>query len=295
VQAWRSKVSGVVEIVVEVKEKGKGRLSVWKGTNKEGVLLGHCTEEKTYVFTEAVKRGEYMYVATETDNSTEIGESIKAGIRIRYLSYERDELLGRHIDYQLPERLNEKPDKVLQKFYEEKEETDEKGNRYPYWQLKDGDYKAYLDEQAIETILAKGFYAYVGSEVDKEAFEAFYGGMGADAQKEDVKRGVQYDTCFEEYVYTGKEADHTFNTDILEKMSGEQRKKAMEYRIGEGKGKYPLYYKDGAAYYRERLILKTKGEREKGERGYEDEKGIEIGEVEGKKYRLVNDFIQIIR
>ena len=289
VQAWRSKVSGDVEIVVEVKEKGNGRLSVWKGTNKEGVLLGHCTEEKTYVFTEAVKRGEYIYVATETDNSTEIGESIKAGIRIRYLSYERDELLGRHIEYRLPERLNEKPDKVLQKFYEEKEETDEKGNRYRYWQLKDSDYRRHLDEQAIETILAKGFYAYVGSEVDKEAFEAFYGGMGADAQREDLKRGVQYDTCFEEYVYTGKEADHTFNTDILEKMSGEQRKKAMEYRIGEGKGKYPLYYKDGAAYYRERLILKTKGEREKGKRGYEDEKGIEIGEVEGKKYRLVKE------
>ena len=228
-----------------------------------------------------------MYVATETDNSTEIGESIKAGIRIRYLSYERDELLGRHIEYRLPERLNEKPDKVLQKFYEEKEEVDEKGNRY--WQLKDSDYRRHLDEQAIETILAKGFYAYVGSEVDKEAFEAFYGGMGADAQREDLKRGVQYDTCFEEYVYTGKEADHTFNTDILEKMSGEQRKKAVAYRSAEGKQRYPLYEADGKKYYRDRRILKTNREREKGERGYEDEKGIEIGEVEGKKYRLVKE------
>ena len=129
VQAWRSAVSGEIEIAVEIKEIGSGKLGVWKGVNKGGVLVGECREKKEYRFTQAVKRGEYIYFATETDNKAEIGESIRAGIRIRYRKIQRDELLGAHIAYQLPERMNESPDEVLQHFYQRKSEQDEDGRR----------------------------------------------------------------------------------------------------------------------------------------------------------------------
>ena len=286
VQAWRSEVSGEIEIGVEIQEKGRGQLSVWKGTNKEGVKIGECTEKKQYVFTEAIRRGEYIYFATETDNKAEIGESIRAGIRIRYLKYKRDELLGAHIAYQLPGRLNEEPDRELASLYTEEEgEADEDGNRDRYWQLKN-DYRRELSEQAIEKILEKGYYTYVGSEIAKETFEKVFSRIGTDDEKQKVKKRVQYDGGFEEYVYTINNGAYTFESDILSKMSEAERKEEAGYKTADGSVRYPLYSPDGSAYYRDSLTLQSNSERKQGERGYEDAEGIEVGVINGKTYRL---------
>ena len=285
VQAWRSAVSGEIEIAVEIKEKGSGKLGVWKGVNKGGVLVGECTEKKGYRFTQAVKRGEYIYFATETDNKAEIGESIRAGIRIRYLNIQRDELLGAHIAYQLPERMNESPDEVLQHFYQRKSEHDEDESR-EYWQLKDSQYVQHLSEQTIEKILEKGYYGYAGDEVAKEAFEVFYGRIGSESEQAALKERVQYDAGFEQYVWNGRGSGGGPYSDIINKMSQEQRKEMAGYKSGDGSVRYPLYDGDGKAYYRDRLTLKVNSEREKGERGYEDEKGVEVGLINGKTYRF---------
>ncbi|UTC55709.1 hypothetical protein E4N69_00925 [Treponema sp. OMZ 906] len=286
VQAWRSEVSGEIEIGVEIQEKGRGQLSVWKGTNKEGVKIGECTEKREYRFTQAVKRGEYIYFATETDNKAEIGESIRAGIRIRYLKYKRDELLGSHIAYQLPGRLNEEPDRELAYLYTEEEgEADEDGNRDRYWLLKT-DYRRELSEQAIEKILEKGYYGYVGDEIAKERFEKVFGRIGTDDEKQKVKKSVQYDAGFEEYIYTGDGFGSTLYSDIIKRMSEGEQKEAVGYKNVDGSVRYPLYDGDGKAYYRDRLTLKVNSEREKGERGYEDEKGVEVGLINGKTYRF---------
>ncbi|WP_162473322.1 toxin TcdB middle/N-terminal domain-containing protein [Treponema sp. OMZ 838] len=281
VQAWRSAVSGKVEIGVEVKEIGAGQLSVWKGTNKEGVKIGECREKKAYVFTEAVRRGEYIYFATETDNKAEIGESVKAGIRIRYSEYQRDELLGAHIAYQLPERLTvAQIDETWKRYYE----ADPGGSGE--WKLKAGNYVTRLDEEAIEKILEKGYYTYIGSEIGKDAFEAFYNGLGTDTAKESLKKSMEYDGGFEQYVYDGQESGATLNSDVIKKMSEAEQKEAAGYKNVDGGVKYPLYYEDGKAYYRDRLTLKTNSEREKGARGYEDTEGIAVGAINGKTYRL---------
>jgi len=282
VQAWRSAVSGEIEIAVEIKEKGSGKLGVWKGVNKGGVLIGECREKKGYRFRQAVKRGEYIYFATETDNKAEIGESIRAGIRIRYLNIQRDELLGTHIAYQLPERIDEEHvEEALKGCYEEAEDEE---SHHKYWICK-SDYLRQLEEEAIEKIIERGYYEYVGSEINKEAFEAFYGGIGSESEQAALKGKVQYDAGFEEYVYTG-EAGHTLNSEIIKKMNGEERKGAAGYKSADGSVRYPLYDGDGKAYYRDTLTLKVNSEREKGERGYEDEKGVEVGLINGKAYRF---------
>ena len=285
VQAWRSAVSGEIEIAVEIKEIGSGKLGVWKGVNKGGVLIGECREKKGYRFTQAVKRGEYIYFATETDNKAEIGESIRAGIRIRYRKIQRDELLGAHIAYQLPERMNESPDEVLQHFYQRKSEHDE-DERREYWQLKDSQYAQHLSEQTIEKILEKGYYGYAGDEVAKEAFEVFYGGIGSESEQAALKERVQYDAGFEQYVWNGRGSVGGPYSDIINKMSQAQRKEMAGYKSGDGSVRYPLYEGDGKAYYRDRLTLKVNSEREKGERGCEDEKGVEVGLINGKTYRF---------
>ena len=293
VQAWRCAVSGEVEIAVDIKEKGNGHLTVWKGTSKEGVRLGECTEKRQYVFREAVKRGEYIYFATETDDSAVIGESIKAGITIRYKQYKRDELLGAHIAYKLPETMNEAPDTALKDFYEERQKQNKHGS-YRYWVLNDPNYVTHLNEETIEKILEKGYYEYVGTEIQKEVFEAFYSGIGTETEKSNLKKSVQYDSGFEQYVYTGQEGWHTLYTDIIDKMTSVQRKQAIEYKTADGRVKHPLYYPDGKTYYRDTLTLKSNSERQKGERGYEDRQGIEIGVIDGKSYRLSKEGERLI-
>ncbi|QHX42238.1 hypothetical protein GWP43_00845 [Treponema vincentii] len=64
------------------------------------------------------------------------------------------------------------------------------------------------------------------------------------------------------------------------------KKEAAGYKNVDGSVRYPLYDGDGKAYYRDRLTLKVNSEREKGERGYENEKGVEVGLINGKTYRF---------
>ena len=110
IKAWRSPVSGIVLIRIDVKRKDNIKLCVYRSKRgDDSEKLHECSESKRYEFETEVRRGEYIYFVSETDNKVEIGTGIEAGIRVEYKKYMRDELLGRNIQYLFPNKTYNKP------------------------------------------------------------------------------------------------------------------------------------------------------------------------------------------
>ncbi|QOW61186.1 toxin TcdB middle/N-terminal domain-containing protein [Treponema pedis] len=303
IRAWRSKVSGEIGIEVEIKNKGRGKLKVYKSASGDGKKLIECEEEKTYRVTTDIRRGEYIYFVTETDNEEEIGDSIEAAIKIEYKKYMRDELLGRYVQYAPPERLGEAPSAELKGLYDEKTETveddsDDGGGEYEeervrrerrvttntYWELKK-DYKRYINEKVIKKFIELEYYKFEGERLKKEIFEKIYNGYGA---KEKVKAIVKYDEGYREYVHTGDRSGEKHKEEydkFIKSMDKESVKELTGHEV-DGKREYPLYKEDGEKYYEKKEIFSRSGEREKGKEGYENEKRIRIGKLLEKEYEL---------
>ena len=291
IKAWRSSVSGIVHIMIDVKRKDKTKLCVYRSKRGEdSEKLCECLENKTYEIETDVKRGEYIYFVSETENKVEIGAGIEAGIRVAYKKYMRDELLGRNIEYHFPNRTEIKPEKGIINLYDEKNIAGEDGggnssvNEKPYWRLKDK-YLSLIDEKVIEKALALRYYGYIGREIKKEEFEKLYERY---ADKRSIENIIKYDGGFKEYIHTGDRGgdlnQHVMNR-FISQADNQELKELTGYEK-EGRIRYPLFYEDGDKYYRDILKVAENKEREKGKGGYESEEAILIGRLRGREYKI---------
>ena len=293
IKAWRSPVSGIVLIRIDVKRKDNIKLCVYRSKRgDDSEKLHECSESKRYEFETEVRRGEYIYFVSETDNKVEIGTGIEAGIRVEYKKYMRDELLGRNIQYLFPNKTYNKPEKEIINLYDEDEETikeeDKEGNPYltkkSFWSLKSG-YLSLIDEKVIEKALALRYYGYVGKEIKKEEFEKLYEKYG---DKSNIENIIKYDGGFKEYIHTGDRKgnlnQYAINRFILQ-ADNQTLKKLTGYEDSE-KLRYPLFYGNGDKYYRDILKVAENKERKEGNGGYESEENILIGRLRGKEYKI---------
>ena len=293
IKAWRSPVSGIVHIMIDVKRKDKTKLCVYRSKRgDDSEKLCECLENKTYEIETDVKRGEYIYFVSETENKVEIGAGIEVEIRVEYKKYMRDELLGRNIQYLFPNKTYSTPEKEIINLYDKNEESiqyeDEEGNTHKgertFWSLK-SNYLSLIDENAIEKALALRYYGYIGREIKKEEFEKLYEKYG---DKSDIENIIKYDGGFKEYIHTGDRSgdlnQHVMNR-FISQADSQTLKKLTGYEKSE-KLRYPLFYGNGDKYYRDILKVAENKERKEGNGGYESEEKILIGRIRGKEYKI---------
>ncbi|UTY31249.1 toxin TcdB middle/N-terminal domain-containing protein [Treponema putidum] len=285
IKAWRAVQSGEIEVKVNIKEKQNNvKLCIYNGEKKEF----DCNELGEYVKNLKVKKGEYVYFATESNKEELIGASINASIDIKYKKYARFENMQTRVKYTPPLELDNNIIGLEDIYEKYTADYDENGNEIIKYRLKEN-YLELLNEKIIKEIISRDYYDCINVRVPKTLFENVYQREG---NIKNIKETVNYDEGFKEYLYESKITDEEYvqNLDFsyknfISKFKQKEKEDLFGYNYY-GKIIQPQFDKNKGRYYSESETLSESQTRDKEINGYEDIEKVKIGRIDGKEYEV---------